>query len=88
MSPVSSATGMNSAGGTMPRSGWRQRSERLEADDAPGLEIELGLIVERELERSERAAQVVFQRPDGWCAAAFICGREELVVVRGPISLA
>jgi hypothetical protein len=26
MSPVSSASGMNSTGGTMPRVGWRQRT--------------------------------------------------------------
>ena len=58
MSPVSSATGMKSAGEICPRVGWFQRIKRLERANAIVLEVEQGLIVELELVALDCRAQV------------------------------
>ena len=49
MSPVSSASGMNSIGGTSPRSGWRQRTSASKPTIRLGRELDDRLVVELEL---------------------------------------
>ena len=49
MSPVSSATGMNSAGEIVPLLGMIPAQQRLEAADAVGLEVEQRLVHQAEL---------------------------------------
>ena len=60
--PVSSATPMNSPGGTRPRSGWCQRTRASTPDRPSSAELDLGLIVELELVAGEREAQVALER--------------------------
>ena len=52
---------MNSAGGTSPRLGWRQRTQGLRADDGAGPEVDLGLVVEQELVALQGAPQLAQQ---------------------------
>ncbi len=60
-SPVSSASGMNEPGRTSPRSGWRQRTQRLDADDSAGSHRHLRLEVEDELVVAQGLAQAALQ---------------------------
>ncbi len=50
--PVSSAMGMNVAGGTVPSCGMVPAQQRLDAVDAAGAQVELGLVVQRHLARA------------------------------------
>ena len=61
MSPVSSATGMKSAGETSPRLGWFQRSKRFERVDVVRFKVDERLIVQFEFFADQRLAQVHFQ---------------------------
>ena len=56
---------MNSAGATIPRRGWRQRSKCLEGRNDAGLKVDERLIIEFEFARRERVAQIEFQRAAG-----------------------
>ena len=58
--PVSSASGMNSDGGTRPRSRCSQRDQRLDAQGAAGGEVDDGLVMHAQLAALERTAQLVF----------------------------
>jgi hypothetical protein len=61
ISPISSASGMKSAGETKPRSGWRQRSSASKpiTMSPAGLgTVDQGLVVELELALAKRLAQV------------------------------
>ena len=60
--PVSSASGMNCAGGSMPIFGMGPAQQRLDAGDLPGRQVHLRLVVQRELVALQRMAQGVFQR--------------------------
>ena len=61
MSPVSSATGMKSAGDTSPRLGWFQRSKRFERVDVVRFKVDERLIVQFEFFADQRLAQIHFQ---------------------------
>ena len=60
--PVSSASGMNWAGGKHAVFGMGPAQQRLDAGDLAGRQIHLRLIVQRELLALQRMAQAVFQR--------------------------
>ena len=62
ISPVSSATRMNSPGGTRPRSGWCQRTSASTPDRSLVAELDLRLVVQLELVAGEREAQVALER--------------------------
>ena len=61
--PISSASGMNSSGGTRPRTGCFQRNERLEAADRVRFHVDQRLEVDHELVVRQRRAQVEFEQP-------------------------
>ena len=61
ISPVSSASGMNSSGCTIPRSGWIHRIRASTPVIRPDLELDHGLVVQDELLVLERALQVGLQ---------------------------
>src|SRR5277367_1745992 len=65
MSPISSATGMNTAGGTFPRVGWFQRVRASELENF-FYSID-GLKVQFELVFVERAAKIEFEVAAGLC---------------------
>jgi hypothetical protein len=49
ISPVSSASGMNSVGEMMPRSGWRQRTSASTPTISPELHVDLRLVQQVQL---------------------------------------
>ena len=57
--PVSSATGMNSAGEIMPRSGWRQRNSASQPETSPAAEIDQRLVMDLEAAVGQRLAQIL-----------------------------
>ena len=59
--PVDSATGMNRSGGTRPRVGECQRSERLDADDGVRVEVDQRLVVDAELAALEAEPKLVLE---------------------------
>ncbi len=59
--PVSSATGMNSAGGTTPNSSLVQRSSASMPETPPRAHVELRLIMQSEFAALQRAAQLRLQ---------------------------
>ena len=60
--PVSSATGMNTDGGTLPRTGWVQRSSASQVVTRPVLQVDQRLIIQFELLRGQCVAQVELER--------------------------
>ena len=62
ISPISSASGMNSAGDTRPRSGWFQRSSASKPVMLVGPQVDERLVVQLELAVGERLAQVELER--------------------------
>ena len=70
MRPVSSAIEMNSSGGTVPRSGWFQRSNASKPHDVDRIDRHDRLVVQHELVVLERDVQVAFE-----AGAAAGCGR-------------
>ena len=60
--PVSSATGMNSAGEIMPRSRMAPAQQRLAAGHLVGMQIDQRLVVDLEAAIDERLAQIQLQR--------------------------
>ena len=60
--PVSSATGMNSAGEIMPRSGWCQRSSASQPVILLSREVDQRLVVHLEPAVGDRLAQIHLQR--------------------------
>ena len=62
MKPISSASGMNAPGATMPCSGWRQRMSASKPLIVVAREIDDRLVVQLELAGRQRLAQVVLQR--------------------------
>ena len=58
IAPVSSASGMNTSGGTGPRRGWCHRQQRLERRRSAGAQLDDRLVVHRELAAVERVEQV------------------------------
>jgi hypothetical protein len=62
MSPVCSATGMNSVGEMEPRVGWFQRAKRFDGIHVSGDDVEDRLIIHLELIAPYRFAQIDFQR--------------------------
>ena len=75
MTPHCSASGMNSAGETMPRSGWCQRSSASAPSISKPLQIEDRLEIELELLAGDRLAQL------GLGAAARLHARVQLLLV-------
>ena len=63
--PVSSASGMNSAGEIMPRCGWRQRTSASQPVIALVCRLETGLVVDLEAAVDDRLAQIHFQAAAG-----------------------
>ena len=59
--PVCSAKGMNSPGGTMPRSGCSQRTSASTPISWTPAQVQLGLVVQQELVPRDRPAQVAQQ---------------------------
>ena len=78
ISPVSSASGMNSSGATRPRVGMVPADQRLERADPVGLEIEQRLVIELELAVGDRAPQIRFE-PVARLRAGVHLGFEEAV---------
>ena len=76
--PVSSASGMNSIGGTMPRVGWRQRTRASAPDDLAGLELDDRLVLEDELLAARWRAAVRPPWPRRAMTASCIFGFEDL----------
>ena len=62
INPISSATGMNSVGDTMPRSGWLQRSSASQPRTSSRSRFSTGLVVEFEFAVIEGLAQRDFER--------------------------
>ena len=59
--PISSATGMNSAGDSRPRAGWFQRSRASTPTTLPARKVDDRLIVDLELAAVARVAQLVLE---------------------------
>ena len=84
MSPVSSASGMNWSGATMPRSGWFQRSSASTPTMRPVPMSTRRLVVQHELAAAERLAQRRFER-EPLERMAVLLRRIELEVVLAPL---
>ena len=78
ISPLLSASGMKSAGEIMPRSGWCQRISASAADQRALPDVDLRLVVERELVAVERLAQHDLELHALEAGAAAHLGRVEL----------
>src|SRR5437879_6531054 len=61
INPVSSASGMNCSGGTMPNSGCAPAQQRLDAGDLSARDVHFRLIMQRKLIALQRTAQSGFQ---------------------------
>ena len=61
MSPQSSATGMNSFGGTTPSSPFSQRKSASAPPTSSSFEVDFGLIVERQFIGVDRSAQLFLE---------------------------
>ena len=75
--PVSSATGMNSAGEIMPRSRMAPAQQRLAAGDLVVVEVDQRLIVELEAAIDDRLAQVQSPACGAPCTRASISGSKK-----------
>ena len=58
MSPISSASGMNSSGGIGPRAGWSQRISASAPTHRAGLHVDDRLVRDPQLAALERPAEV------------------------------
>ena len=82
MTPVASAEGMKSIGGTRPRSGWCHRIKASNPWTRPAVDVDDRLVVEAELVGLESLRQLDLQRE------ALRCDVEELVVEHCDLPLA
>ena len=70
--PVSSASGMNSAGEIRPRSAWNQRTSASTADHRAVVQAHLRLVVDHQLAALERACRSWVSRTRRSNAVAFM----------------
>ena len=59
ISPDSSAMGMNCPGGIVPSVGWFQREQRFSPGDGSRLQINFGLVVQRQFVPFQGAPQIL-----------------------------
>ena len=86
ISPASSASAMNSSGGTKPRRGWIQRTSASTEPISPVDEVDLRLVVELELALLDRDPQLLDQlHPVGGAVEVLLVDREALAVELGAV---